>query len=247
MVGRNSALEALEVGVPVVTAYFADTLDRDDRLRAILRLCADRRVAVLEVTRTEIDRLTSGAVHQGVALRVPSYDYVHPGEMLDAAWEDARPPLVVALDSVTDPHNLGAVIRSAAAFGAHGVVVPERRAAGVTASAWKASAGAAARLPVARATNLTRQLREYQDAGLTVVGLAADGASAVDEIDVATDPLVLVVGNEGHGLSRLVSQTCDVLARIPMSAGQESLNVSVAAGIALYEVDRLRRRAGARL
>ena len=127
-------------------------------------------------------------------------------------------PLIVVLDSVTDPRNLGAVVRSAAAFGAHGVVVPERRAAGMTASAWKTSAGAAARVPVARATNLTRQLKEYQDAGLMVAGLDADGDVDVADLEIATAPLVLVVGSEGKGLSRLVRETCDVLVRIPISA-----------------------------
>ncbi len=243
VVGRNAVLEALQGGVPVTTAYIADRLERDDRVGRVLASCAERRVSVLEVSRAELDRLTSGAVHQGVALKVPAYAYVHPADLLDAAATRGQPPLVVALDSVTDPRNLGAVIRSAAAFGAHGVVVPERRAAGVTASAWKVSAGAAARLPVARATNLTRQLRDYRDAGLAVVGLSADGATTVDQLEVATDPLALVLGSEGRGLSRLVAETCDLLVRIPMAPAQESLNAAVAAGIALYQIDRLRRSA----
>jgi 23S rRNA (guanosine2251-2'-O)-methyltransferase len=149
-------------------------------------------------------------------------------------------PLIVVLDGVTDPRNLGAVVRSAAAFGAHGVVVPERRAAGMTASAWKTSAGAAARLRVARATNRTRTLEAYQAAGLFAVGLAADGGIEVAALEVATEPLVLVIGSEGSGLSRLVAQTCDALVRIPMGGGTESLNAGVAAGIALYEIARKR-------
>ena len=149
---------------------------------------------------------------------MPAYEYAHPDDLL-ALRRAGQPPLVVALDGVTDPRNLGAVMRSAAAFGAHGVVVPDRRAAGVTATAWKASAGAAARVPVARATNLTRALEAYQDAGFFVVGLDAGGATAVDDLDVATGPLVLVVGSEGRGLSRLVRETCDVIASIPI-AGQ---------------------------
>jgi len=147
-----------------------------------------------------------------------------------------EPPLIVALDSVTDPRNLGAVVRSAAGFGAHGVLIPERRAAGMTASAWKTSAGAAARLPVALATNLTRQLKAYQDAGCMVVGLAADGEVALPDLDLADGPLVVVVGAEGGGLSRLVSETCDQLISIPMVNSLESLNAGVAASVALYAI-----------
>lgn len=227
----------------MTTVYVAERLERDDRLRQVLGICADRHLPVLEVSRAELDRLTAGAAHQGVALKVPAYDYAHPGDLLDLAVEAGEVPLLVALDSVTDPRNLGAVVRSAAAFGAHGVVVPERRAAGLTASAWKTSAGAAARVRVARATNLTRQLRDFREAGLTVVGLAAEGTTELRDLEVATEPLVLVVGSEGQGLSRLVAETCDVLVRIPMAASTESLNAGVAAGIALYEIDRHRRDA----
>jgi 23S rRNA (guanosine2251-2'-O)-methyltransferase len=141
---------------------------------------------------------------------------------------------------VTDPRNLGAVIRSAAGFGAHGVVIPERRAAGMTASAWKSSAGAAARIPVAQTVNLVRQLKAFQDAGCMVVGLAADGDVALPDLDLADGPLVLVVGSEGDGLSRLVSETCDQLLSIPMANNVESLNAGVAASVALYAIAQAR-------
>src|SRR6185369_12796515 len=134
-----------------------------------------------------------------------------------------EPPLIVALDSVTDPRNLGAVVRSASGFGAHGVLIPERRAAGMTASAWKTSAGAAARVPVAQAVNLVRQLKAYQDAGCMVIGLAADGDVSLPDLELADGPLVVVVGSEGKGLGRLVSETCDQLVSIPMVSGIESL------------------------
>jgi 23S rRNA (guanosine2251-2'-O)-methyltransferase len=235
-------VEALAAGVPVSTMYVAERTERDDRLRDAFRMAADRGLPVLEVTRAELDRLTRRAVHQGLALKVPPYQYADPAGFVELARESGSPALVVALDAVTDPRNLGAVVRSAGAFGAHGVVVQERRAAGMTASAWKASAGAAARVPVARAVNLTRQLKEYQKAGLTVAGLDAEGSVGLVDLDIATDPLVLVVGSEGRGLSRLVRETCDVLVRIPMAAATESLNAGVAAGIALYEVDRRRSR-----
>jgi 23S rRNA (guanosine2251-2'-O)-methyltransferase len=143
---------------------------------------------------------------------------------------------------VTDPRNLGAVIRSAAAFGAHGVFLPERRAAGITAAAWRTSAGAAARLPVSRVTNLTRSLKACQQAGLVVVGLDADAGTGLYDLELAVGPLVLVVGSEGRGLSRLVGATCDLRVAIPISAEVESLNASVAAAVALAEVAR--RRAG---
>ena len=238
--GRNSVVEALQANIPVVTMYVAEQTERDDRIREAFRIASDRGISLLEVSRHELDRMTDRAVHQGLALKIPAYEYADPGEFLDRAREAGEEPLVVALDSVTDPRNLGAVVRSAGAFGVHGVVVPERRAAGMTASAWKTSAGAAARVPVGRATNLTRQLKEYQGEGLMVAGLDAEGTVDVGDLELATGPLVLVVGSEGRGLSRLVRDTCDVLVRIPMAPAAESLNAGVAAGIALYEIERQR-------
>ncbi|MBA3265568.1 MAG: 23S rRNA (guanosine(2251)-2'-O)-methyltransferase RlmB, partial [Nocardioidaceae bacterium] len=201
---------------------------------------ADRGLSILEVTRHELDRRTDRAVHQGIALKVPAYEYADPRDLLERARAAAEPPLLVALDSVTDPRNLGAVVRSAGAFGVHGVVIPQQRAAGMTASAWKASAGAASRVPVAQVTNLTRQLVDYQAEGLMVAGLDAQGTVDLADLEIATEPLVLVVGSEGKGLSRLVRETCDVLVRIPMASSTESLNAGVAAGIALYAIKRRR-------
>lgn len=241
--GRNSVVEALRAHLPLTTVYVAEGAERDARLREAFRLTSDQGVAVLEVPRAELDRLTGRAVHQGLAAKLPAYEYSHPDDLLARAAEAGEAPLVVALDSVTDPRNLGAVVRSAAGFGAHGVVVPERRAAGMTAAAWKASAGAAARVPVAQAVNLTRQLKRYQEAGLMVVGLAADGDVALPDFDLGDGPVVLVVGSEGQGLSRLVAETCDQLVAIPMARDLESLNAGVAAGIALYAIAQARRRA----
>jgi 23S rRNA (guanosine2251-2'-O)-methyltransferase len=196
---------------------------------------------LLEVGKAEFDRMSGGALHQGVGLQVPPYTYAHPDDLLAVAHDSGRPPLIVAMDGVTDPRNLGAVVRSAAAFDAHGVVVPQRRAVGMTASAWRTSAGAAARLRVARAVNLSRTLAEYQKAGLMTVGLAGDGDVELHEYDGFADPVALVVGAEGAGLSRLVREHCDVVVRIPISRDTESLNVSVAAGIALYAAAMARR------
>ncbi|MEO5851812.1 MAG: 23S rRNA (guanosine(2251)-2'-O)-methyltransferase RlmB [Nocardioides sp.] len=238
--GRNSVIEVLRAGVPVQGLYVAEGAERDGRLREAFALAADVGVRLLEVTRGELDRMTSGAVHQGLAARLPSYEYAHADDLIDLATTQGDKPLIVALDSVTDPRNLGAVIRSAAGFGAHGVVIPERRAAGMTASAWKTSAGAAARIPVAQTVNLVRQLKAYQDAGCMVVGLAADGDVSLPDLDLAEGPLVLVVGSEGKGLSRLVADTCDQLVSIPMANTLESLNAGVAASVALYAVSQAR-------
>ncbi len=238
--GRNAVVEALRAGVPVTAVYVASRIDTDERVKEALKIAGDQQIPLLEASRTDLDRLTGDAVHQGLAAQVPPYAYAHPMDLLDLAVASGRPPLLVVLDGVTDPRNLGAVIRSVAAFGGHGVIVPERRAAGVTASAWKTSAGAAARIPVARATNLTRTLRELQDAGCVVVGLDAEGAVPLPELASDERPFVLVVGAEGAGLSRLVRETCDLVVSIPMAVGTESLNAGVAAGVMLYELHRRR-------
>ncbi|MBB1246627.1 23S rRNA (guanosine(2251)-2'-O)-methyltransferase RlmB [Streptomyces durbertensis] len=241
VVGRNPVYEALREGVPATTLYVQQFIDNDDRVRDALKLAADRGgINLLEAPRAELDRMTNNLNHQGLVLQVPPYDYAHPDDLVANALDDGEDPLIVALDGVTDPRNLGAVVRSVSAFGGHGVVVPERRAAHMTAGAWKTSAGAAARTPVARATNLTRALETYQKAGLTVVGLAADGETELHELDALEGPVVVVVGSEGKGLSRLVGETCDLRVRIPMPGGAESLNAGVAAGVVLYEAARRR-------
>ncbi|HET8601290.1 MAG TPA: 23S rRNA (guanosine(2251)-2'-O)-methyltransferase RlmB [Segeticoccus sp.] len=236
--GRNSVLEALRAEVPATTLYVAGRVESDDRVREAIRLATARGIAILETPRGELDRLTDDAVHQGLALQVPPYDYADPRDLIDPD----RPgiPLVVALDGITDPRNLGAIIRSVAAFGGHGVVVPQRRSVGMTAAAWKTSAGAAARVPVAMATNLTRALEEFRKAGFFVLGLDMAGDVALPGLALATEPLVVVVGAEGKGLSRLVRETCDQIVSIPMSSAVESLNAGIATGVTLYEIDRQR-------
>jgi 23S rRNA (guanosine2251-2'-O)-methyltransferase len=241
VLGRNPVLECLRAGVPASALQVAIGVDADDRVSESLRLAADAGLSILEVPRVELDRLAGGALHQGVALQVPPYGYALAEEVLVTAWESGTPPLLVALDGVTDPRNLGAVVRSAAAFGAHGLVLPQRRSAGMTAVAWRTSAGAAAHLPVARVTNLVRTLKDFAASGVMVAGVDVRGAMTVDSFPLATGPLVLVLGSEGRGLSRLVRETCDVTVSIPMVGTVESLNASVAAGIVLAEVARLRR------
>ena len=226
--------------VPATALYAGPRTGADDRVREAIALAAQARLPMIEAGGPELDRLTGGSVHQGLALRIAPYAYAHPDDLTARAAARGEPPLIVALDGVTDPRNLGAIIRSAAAFGGHGVLIPARRSARVTAGAWKASAGALARVPVAQAPNLTRALTSYAEQGLFVVGLDAAGTIGVDGLEVADAPLVLVIGSEGRGLSRLVAQHCDLLAQIPMAAATESLNAGVAAGIALHEVARRR-------
>lgn len=242
--GRNPVVEALRAGVPGTTLYVALNIDADDRVTEAVRLAADKGISVLEIPREELDRKTNRAMHQGLGLQVPPFEYAHPDDLLALARDSGEPPLLVALDGVTDPRNLGAVVRSAAAFGAHGVLLPGRRSAGMTAVAWRTSAGTAAKLPIAIATNLTRQLKAWAAEGLMIAGLDADGSVDIDGLDLAADPLIVVVGSEGRGLSRLVRETCDVTVSIPMAAGVESLNASVAAAVLLAEVARRRRIAG---
>ncbi len=238
--GRNAVVEALRAHVPVTTLYVAGRIDADDRVREALTTATQRGIPVLETPRGELDRLTDGAVHQGLAVQVPPYEYAHPRDLVDP--EAPGIPLVVALDGITDPRNLGAIVRSVAAFGGHGVVVPSRRSAGMTASAWKTSAGAAARVPVAQASNLTRALEDFRKAGFFVIGLDMDGDVELPDLELASEPLVVVVGSEGKGLSRLVRETCDQIVSVPMASGMESLNAGIAAGVTLYEVARRRRR-----
>ncbi|KAB5608580.1 23S rRNA (guanosine(2251)-2'-O)-methyltransferase RlmB [Bifidobacterium jacchi] len=258
--GRNSVLEALRVGVPATTLYILSRIEHDDRTREIVKIAGANGLHMLEADRLEMDRIARSGNHQGVILKVDPYQYsslhdlVERAEKKAAAMEAASSaaariaarPLFIALDGVTDPQNLGAVIRSAAAFGANGVILPERRSASVTAAAWKVSAGAAAHMPVARVVNLTKAIEGMKERGYYVVGLDGGGDKLVGETGFETDPLVVVLGSEGSGLSRLVREACDSIAGIPISSMVESLNASVAAGISLYAVARARREAGAK-
>lgn len=240
VLGRNPVVECLRAGVPATALYVAIGIDTDERVTESVTRAADSGIAILEVARHDLDRMSTNGLHQGIALQVPPYEYAHPDDMLASATSDVTPALLVALDNISDPRNLGAIVRSVAAFGGHGVVIPQRRSASVTAVAWRTSAGAAARLPVARATNLNRTLKSWSDAGLMVVGLDADGDTELDELQ-GDGPMVVVVGSEGKGLSRLVRENCDAIVSIPMAGPTESLNASVAAGVVLAEIARQRR------
>lgn len=239
--GRNSVLEALRARIPATAFYIAQRVEMDDRVKEMLSIATHREIPVLEVTRQELDRMAGfDGVHQGVALKVPPYEYAHPQDLLEQIIDRDELPLIVALDGVTDPRNLGAIIRSTAAFGGQGLIIPQRRSAGVNSAAWKTSAGAAARLPVAMAANLTTTLKEFKKQGVFVLGLDGGGDVALPALQLADRPVVIVVGSEGKGLSRLVTETCDQIVSIPISTATESLNAGIAASVALYQVATLR-------
>ncbi|WP_026917431.1 23S rRNA (guanosine(2251)-2'-O)-methyltransferase RlmB [Gordonia shandongensis] len=240
VVGRNPVVECLRAEVPATALYVMSTVGADERVKEAVHTAGDRGIAILEASRAELDRMAPNGLHQGLALQVPEYEYAHPDDLMADALASPNPPLLVALDNITDPRNLGAVIRSVAAFGGHGVLIPQRRSAGMTAVAWRTSAGAAARLPVATAPNLTRTLVSWGKQGAQIVGLDADGDVSLDDYD-GTGPTVIVVGSEGKGLSRLVRENCDSVLSIPIAGRVESLNASVAAGVVLAEFARQRR------
>lgn len=240
--GRNSVLEALRAKIPASAFYIAQRVEMDDRVKEMLSIATNRGIPVLEVTRQELDRMAGfDGVHQGVAIKVPPYEYAHPQDLLEQVTDTGEIPLFVALDGITDPRNLGAIIRSTGAFGGHGIILPQRRSAGVNSAAWKTSAGAAARVPVALASNLTTQLKEFKKQGVFVLGLDGDGDVLLPELQLADRPVVIVTGSEGKGLSRLVAETCDQIVSIPISASTESLNAGIATSVALYQVATIRR------
>ncbi|WP_028280412.1 23S rRNA (guanosine(2251)-2'-O)-methyltransferase RlmB [Arthrobacter sp. H5] len=244
--GRNAVVEALRAGIPAKALHVAVRIDVDDRVRESLKLATERGIPLMETGKPELDRMADGSVHQGVALQIPPYEYADgldlAGETM-AKWKKghiSNAPLFVALDGITDPRNLGAIIRSASAFSGHGVIVPERRSVGVTASAWKTSAGAAVRVPVARVGNLNSTLKSFKDLGIFVLGLDGDGDVSLPDLTLGSEPVCLVVGSEGKGLSRLVRENCDQIVSIPIDSAMESLNASMAVGISLYEISRQR-------
>jgi 23S rRNA (guanosine2251-2'-O)-methyltransferase len=235
--GRNAVLEALRASVPATELIVARSIDVDDRVAESLQLALHHQLPIREVHRAEIEGISANS--QGIILAIKPYQYSSFQEISERA---NHPILIVALDGVTDPRNLGAIVRSAAAFGAAGVVMTERRAAAMTASAWKSSAGAAARLPVAQVTNMARTIEDAKKLGCFVIGLDGEADETLSGMRVAKENLMIVVGSEGKGLSRLVREKCDLVVSIPMRATTESLNASVATSIALFWVDEQRRK-----
>ena len=235
--GRNAVLEALRASVPATELIVARSIDVDDRVAESLQLALHHQLPIREVHRAELEGINANS--QGIILAIKPYQYSSFQEITERA---SHPILIVALDGVTDPRNLGAIVRSAAAFGAAGVVMTERRAAAMTASAWKSSAGAAARLPVAQVTNMARTIDDAKKLGCFVIGLDGESDETLSSMKVAKENVMIVVGSEGKGLSRLVREKCDLVVSIPMRATTESLNASVATSIALFWVDEQRRK-----
>lgn len=238
--GIHPVLELLRADPRRVTRLLVATGRRDARMAAIFEAARSAGVPVQPQPPAALDRLAGEGRHQGVVALVAAAGYAETKTVLDDA---STPALFVVLDGVEDPRNLGAVIRTAAAAGADGLFVPERRAAGLTPAALKTAAGAAEILPVARIGNVVTFLKSLKDRGIWVAGLDPGGTTAWDRFDL-TVPLALVVGTEGKGMRRMARETCDVVLSIPLAAGVQSLNLSVAAGVVLFEAVRQRRRSG---
>ncbi len=237
--GRNSVVEALRAKIPAKELLVAERAELDDRMTEALRLAKNQNLIIKEVPRGQLDGVTGTTNHQGIALIIKPFQY-KPFESILAGAQ--KPGLIIGLDGVTDPHNLGAIVRSAAAFGADGVAFPERRNASMTGSAWKSSAGAAARMPIAQVTNLVRSIDEAKKAGFFVVGLDAEGNESLPGFSLAEESVYLIVGSEGKGLSRLVREKCDLILSIPMQTSVESLNASVATAIVMYWIAEKRTK-----
>ncbi|QEY31491.1 23S rRNA (guanosine(2251)-2'-O)-methyltransferase RlmB [Synechococcus sp. RSCCF101] len=235
--GRHAVQAALESGRPIHRIWCTGDIRSSGRFLQLLRDAKSSGVLVEEVSWARLGQITSGAVHQGIALQTAAAECLDLPTLIEACGELGEPPLLMAVDGLTDPHNLGAIMRSAEAFGAHGMVLPQRRAAGLTGSVAKVAAGALEHLPVARVVNLNRSLESLKQAGYRVIGLAEEGQLTLAEADL-DGPLVVVTGSEESGLSLLTRRHCDQLVRIPLRGVTPSLNASVATAIVVYEVAR---------
>ena len=236
--GRNAVIEALRAGTAMDKIYLAKG-ETDATLGHIASTARSKGIEVVEADRRKLDAMSATHSHQGVIAVAAVREYASVADILQAARDKNEPPLVVVCDELSDPHNLGAVIRTAEAAGAHGVIIPKRRSAGLTAVVAKTSAGAVSYLPVARVANLTALLKELKEEGLWVFGTAADGATSLYQADLK-GPAAIVIGSEGDGMSRLVREQCDFLVSIPMRGQVNSLNASAAAAVVLYEAVRQR-------
>ena len=236
--GRNAVIEALRAGTAMDKIYLAKG-ETDATLGHIASTARSKGIVVVEADRRKLDAMSATHSHQGVIAVAAVREYASVADILQAARDKNEPPLVVVCDELSDPHNLGAVIRTAEAAGAHGVIIPKRRSAGLTAVVAKTSAGAVSYLPVARVANLTALLKELKEEGLWVFGTAADGATSLYQADLK-GPAAIVIGSEGDGMSRLVREQCDFLVSIPMRGQVNSLNASAAAAVVLYEAVRQR-------
>ena len=237
--GRNAVAEALRSGKPIDRLFIQDHC-QDGPVLTIKRLARTKDIPVKYVEKERLDQLSETGRHQGVIAYAAAYEYAQVEDLLEAAKQKGEPPFLILLDGIEDPHNLGAIIRTANLAGAHGVIIPKDRAAGLTATVARTSAGALNYTPVARVTNLAKTMKELKKQGLWFVCADMGGTSMYD-LDLK-GPIGLVIGNEGEGVGRLVKETCDLTASIPMKGDIDSLNASVAAGVLSYEI--LRQRLG---
>ncbi len=236
--GRNALTEALKSGRTIDKVYVAEG-STDRALTRLAALAKEAGAVVVPVDRRKLDQMSPTGAHQGVIAAVAAHEYASVDDILALAAERGEAPLIVICDELSDPHNLGAILRSAECAGAHGVIIPKRRSVGLTAVVAKTSAGAVEYLPVARVANIANTIRELKEKGVWIYGTAADGASGLYRTDL-TGPTAIVIGNEGEGMSRLVRESCDVLVSIPMKGRISSLNASAAAAVLLYEALRQR-------
>lgn len=240
--GRNALTEALKSGRTIDKVYVAEG-STDRSLAHLAAQAKEAGAVVVPVDRRKLDQMSPTGAHQGVIAAVAAHEYASVEDILALAAERGEAPLIVICDELSDPHNLGAILRSAECAGAHGVVIPKRRSVGLTAVVAKTSAGAVEYLPVARVANIANTIRELKERGVWIYGTAADGASGLWRTDL-TGPSAIVIGNEGEGMSRLVRESCDVLVSIPMKGRISSLNASAAATVLLYEALRQRESKG---
>jgi 23S rRNA (guanosine2251-2'-O)-methyltransferase len=238
--GRNAVLEALRSQRPLDKIYLVRA-NRSKPLEEIRRLAREQGIAVQELGKRRLDQISVTQNHQGVIARAPVKAYVGIEEILAVAEDKKQAPLLLILDGIEDPHNLGALIRSAEGAGAHGVVITKHRAAGLTAAVSRASAGAVEYMPVAQVTNLARCLDSLKEAGLWIVGTEPSGEHLYTEVDLV-GPIGIVIGSEGQGIRRLVKEKCDFLVRLPLRGRISSLNASVAGSLLMYEADRQRTK-----
>lgn len=232
--GRNAVMEVLKSSRTIETVYVAEG-EVDGSLQKILAMARDNRNVVKTIHRKKLDVMTNRGNHQGVALRVTDYVYSDVSDLLAIAKERGEDPFLILLDEIEDPHNLGSIIRTAELCGAHGIVIPKRRSAGVTATVYKTSAGAVEHMAVARVSNLAQTTEEIKKAGIFVYGTDMEGTLSSQTADFS-GPCALVIGNEGKGISKIMRDKCDQVVSIPMVGKLNSLNASVAGGIVMYEI-----------
>ena len=236
--GRNAITEALKSGRAINKVFLADG-DVDKSLGRLAAQAKDAGAVVVRIDRRKLNEMSPTGAHQDIIASVAAHEYSTIEEILANAEEKGEAPLLVICDELSDPHNLGAILRSAECAGAHGVIIPKRRSVGLTAVVGKASAGAIEYMPVARVSNLSAAIRELKERGVWIYGTAAEGASPLYKTDL-TGPTAIVIGNEGVGMSRIVAESCDFKVSIPMKGKISSLNASAAAAILLYEAVRQR-------